>query len=586
MMTFATLALAAVVSLTEVLDGLHDYESGVELEATVSDVFADPLGGDPLNYFLILAEDGKSLYLPMTERLLAGESPFGLVGARIRVKGVACFGSRQPNRRYSGRIFACLKPEDFKIVERGKSDPFAVPPLPVLDRTAPSDLPSLGRRRAFGRVIAVWGGDNFLIAVSPNEVIRVSLVRAAPPRYGEAVDVVGIPETDTYRLHLSRAVWRPSSAVVDYDESAVPLSARELDIGCYGRVVRVRGRIRKTAEPGERLVIESDGRLVSIETDALVTVLGRLEKDAEVEVTGVCVCLIATWRQTAPFPKFDGLVVVPRSPNDVCVLATPPWWTPGRFLVVLALLVALLVAIFIWNRALQALANRRGKALMKERLGAVRSKLQVIERTRLAVELHDTLSQTLAGVAMQIETAQQFPEGASPELLKHLDIADRALDSCRGELRNCLYDLRSDTLNEHDMSEAIRKTLLPHCANVELFIRFNVSRRLLSDQTVHSLLQIIRELALNGIRHGGATQIRIAGAYENGTLSFSVSDNGRGFDPDTRPGVAQGHFGLQGVRERVGGLNGRFRIESAPGKGAKATVSITALGDDGEGKES
>ena len=60
-MILASLLLAAVVPLTEVLDGLHDYEDGVELEATVSDVFADPLGGDPLNYFLILAEGEKSI---------------------------------------------------------------------------------------------------------------------------------------------------------------------------------------------------------------------------------------------------------------------------------------------------------------------------------------------------------------------------------------------------------------------------------------------------------------------------------------------------------------------------------------------
>lgn len=575
-MILASLLLAAVIPLTEVLDGLHDYEDGVELEATVSDVFADPLGGDPLNYFLILAEGEKSIYLPMTADKLAGESPFSLVGSRIWVKGVACFGSRQPNRRYSGRLFACTAPGDFKVVERGSADPFDVLPLPDLSRIAPTDLPSLGRRRATGRVLAVWGGDNLLIAVSSNEVMRVSLVRAAPPRCGETVDVVGIPETDTYRLHLSRAAWRPSSVQIGYDESAEPVTARDLTIWRYGRVVRIEGRIRKTADAGERLVIESDGHLIPVETDALASELGRFEKDAMVEVTGVCVFLIAPWRQTAPFPKFDGVVIVPRSTGDVRILATPPWWTPARFIVVLAILFALLVGIFIWNRALQALANRRGRELMRERLGAVRSKLQVIERTRLAVELHDTLSQTLAGVAMQIETAQQFPDGASPELLKHLDVADRALDSCREELRNCLYDLRSDTLNEKDMSEAIRKTLLPHCANVELVIRFNVSRRLLSDKTVHSLLQIIRELALNGIRHGGATRIKVAGTYENGKLLFSVADNGRGFDPDTRPGVAQGHFGLQGVRERVGSLNGRFKIESAPGEGAKATISISA----------
>ena len=584
-MSFAALLLAAVIPLTEVLDGLHDYEAGVELEVDVTDAFADPLGGDPLNYFLILEEDGKSLYMPVDDDFLAGRSAYGLVGSRIRVRGVPCLGSRQPNRSYSGRIFHCPSIADLHVIRSGTDDPFAVPALPVLADFPPADYPRLGRRRVDARVLAVWGGDNLLVSAGSNRLMRVSLARADPPRCGDTVELAGVPETDTYRLNLSRAVWRPSAAELPRDDSVVDVAADRIEFAYYGRVVRFRGRVRTAAEPKGGLMVESAGRLVRVETDAFEPGYTLPEKDSEVEVTGVCVFLVAPWRPTAPFPEIEGFTIVPRSAADIRVVAAPPWWTPARFLAVLALLVALLIGVAIWNRALQTLAHRRGRELMRERLGAVRSKLQVVERTRLAVELHDTLSQTLAGVAMQIETAQQFPEGASPELLEHLDIADRALDSCREELRNCLYDLRSDTLNERDLSAAIRKTLLPHCANVELVIRFNVPRRLLSDNAVHSLLQIIRELALNGIRHGGATRIKVAGSYEDGKLLFSVADNGRGFDPDTRPGVAQGHFGLQGVRERVGGLNGRFTIESAPGKGAKATVSITA-GGDGERKES
>ena len=53
-----------------------------------------------------------------------------------------------------------------------------------------------------------------------------------------------------------------------------------------------------------------------------------------------------------------------------------------------------------------------------------------------------------------------------------------------------------------------------------------------------------------------------------------MADNGRGFDPERRPGAKDGHFGLQGVQDRVDSFEGDFTIESAPGKGAKATISI------------
>ena len=57
-------------------------------------------------------------------------------------------------------------------------------------------------------------------------------------------------------------------------------------------------------------------------------------------------------------------------------------------------------------------------------------------------------------------------------------------------------------------------------------------------------------------------------------LKFSVRDNGCGFDPDACPGVLDGHFGLQGIRERVASFEGMMDIQSTPGKGTRVSVSI------------
>ena len=60
-------------------------------------------------------------------------------------------------------------------------------------------------------------------------------------------------------------------------------------------------------------------------------------------------------------------------------------------------------------------------------------------------------------------------------------------------------------------------------------------------------------------------------------LLFSVRDNGSGFDPHDRPGVRQGHFGLQGVLERVRALGGSLEITSKPGHGARVAGTMAAL---------
>ena len=116
----------------------------------------------------------------------------------------------------------------------------------------------------------------------------------------------------------------------------------------------------------------------------------------------------------------------------------------------------------------------------------------------------------------------------------------------------------------------------PVVGGADVRIRFNVPRNRLSDVTAHALLQIIRELVANAVLHGRATKIRIAGEFSDDRLHFSVSDNGCGFDPDSCPGPSSGHFGLDGIRERIDKLGGELRIESSPENGAKATISLLA----------
>ena len=124
------------------------------------------------------------------------------------------------------------------------------------------------------------------------------------------------------------------------------------------------------------------------------------------------------------------------------------------------------------------------------------------------------------------------------------------------------------------MNDAIRQALIPHIGQTKLIIRFNVPRTKLTDNAAHALLRIIRELTINAVRHGHATTIRIAGEQTNGLLSFSVRDDGTGFDPQSAPGVQQGHFGLQGIRERIQRFDGEMKIETNRSAGSKISITM------------
>ena len=157
--------------------------------------------------------------------------------------------------------------------------------------------------------------------------------------------------------------------------------------------------------------------------------------------------------------------------------------------------------------------------------------------------------------------------------MPYLEMARRKMQSCRDNLRNCLWDLRSRAFEEKELAEAIRKTIAPHIGETDVRIEMDIPCRKLSDNTIHAVLCIIRELTINAIGHGKASHITIRGTLDETGLSFTVSDDGRGFDPAHRPGLSEGHFGLQGVSERVLRLGGTFDIASTPGHGATATLN-------------
>ena len=148
------------------------------------------------------------------------------------------------------------------------------------------------------------------------------------------------------------------------------------------------------------------------------------------------------------------------------------------------------------------------------------------------------------------------------------------LKSCRSDLKNCLFDLRNDTLAEKDFGTAVKRTLQPLGGDTDISIRFNVKRTRINDAISHAVLSIVRELVANAIRHGHAWTVHVAGVLVNNVLMFSVKDDGTGFDTDNHASADSGHFGLLGIAERLKRLGGEISIVSASGNGTKARVRI------------
>jgi signal transduction histidine kinase len=234
----------------------------------------------------------------------------------------------------------------------------------------------------------------------------------------------------------------------------------------------------------------------------------------------------------------------------------------------------LLAVVLVWNISLRKLSERRGRELFRNQIVRAESELRIDERTRIAAELHDHLAQNLTAIAYQLASAERSRISEPKASAGHLASSLKMLNSCRTELRRCLWDLKSDALNESDIAVAIRKSIEPVSANATVNVIFPVLRSKLSDSTVHTILSITRELAANAVNHGKANLIDVKGKMSDGILRFTVTDNGSGFNPTSAPNTADGHFGLDGIRERLLKHNGSIIIDSAPGNGCRIIISI------------
>ena len=552
----------------DILSGKADFRI-VTLRGTVSDAFRDDI--DERYVILIVSDGSDGILVPMRTGTTTDADIRSYIGAEVSVTGL-CDPQPQTSRRRARHILMPSTENSVKVIRRADSDPFAVPDIQTLELERPSRISSRDRHKVSGKVLAVWQGDTFLLKTANGTLCRVRLSSQPPPTCGDCVEAVGFPETDLYRINLSRAVWRKADDSPIAVPDAVSVLASDLvttsrginfyDISKHGAVVRISGLVRSVPDRDDSdglLYLESDRQVLRIDASACPAALDGVTIGCTVDATGVCAFDTQSWRGNA-FPRIDGVRIVVRFPGDIVVTSRPSWWTVGRLLALVGLLTLAMAAIVVWN-------------LVQRHLAAVR----LADRTRLAVELHDSMSQNLSSVSLQVDAARELIDGSLQKAKHRLDIASKTIDSCRNELRNCIRDLRDNTLGTDDLSAAIRKALLPCVADATLHVRFNVPRRHLSDNATHAILCIVRELATNAVRHGEATSVHVAGALDKGRLCFSVTDDGRGFDPDNRPGIDEGHFGLMGVAERVRSLEGHLDISSSPGAGTRITITIAKL---------
>jgi PAS domain S-box-containing protein len=196
------------------------------------------------------------------------------------------------------------------------------------------------------------------------------------------------------------------------------------------------------------------------------------------------------------------------------------------------------------------------------------------ERTRIARELHDDISQRLALIEISLE---QFGQGApelSPEATKQLQqIVDAASDVSSGvhDLSHQLHPSKLDTLG---LVAAIKSYCMElagqHGLDVH-FLHHNVPRQLPKDVTLCAY-RIVQESLRNAVKHSGSKEVTVEMWGNPTAIDVHVSDSGKGFDVDSPK--ARAGLGLLSMKERLRPLGGELSINSQPKNGTTIKVHI------------
>ncbi len=211
---------------------------------------------------------------------------------------------------------------------------------------------------------------------------------------------------------------------------------------------------------------------------------------------------------------------------------------------------------------------------MRVRRMALEFRAVLSERNRIAREIHDNLAQDILGISVQLELVARLMPAAAEAAKGHLDRARLLVRNSMTEARRYVWDLRSQELHKKDLPAALRDTTsrLTAETGIEAIVEVTGSMQPLPVDVETNLLRIGQEAVNNAVKHALAKRIDVGLNFDTRNVRLSIRDDGRGFNPNDQ--IADGHFGLIGMRERAEQIGGVLTIESTHDRGTKIAVDV------------
>lgn len=199
------------------------------------------------------------------------------------------------------------------------------------------------------------------------------------------------------------------------------------------------------------------------------------------------------------------------------------------------------------------------------------------ERSRLARELHDSVSQQLFAASMLISAINETDVSSIPTLEKQLKMVEQMVQQSQLEMRALLLHLRPVPLKGKSLHDGMVELLSELKQKVPLDVKWKIEPFSFEKGIEDHVFRILQEAVSNTLRHAKATTLDVLLIVRDQVAILRVVDDGVGFNVEE---VKTTSYGLQTMRERALEIGGNFQIVSLPGKGTRMEVKIPILGGD------
>jgi signal transduction histidine kinase len=198
------------------------------------------------------------------------------------------------------------------------------------------------------------------------------------------------------------------------------------------------------------------------------------------------------------------------------------------------------------------------------------------ERSRLATHIHDSLSQSLTAITLQLQAAERDLHQNSNTTGIYLQRAITVARDTLADLRRCIWTLSHESLEGEDLGEALSFLAERLFTGTPVQLELSLQRETgtLPREMRHEILWISKEALANVLKHAQATKVQIELLCGNQEVQLRVHDNGHGFGPARSLGNGNGSFGLISMRKRAERLGGTVAVESQPGRGTRVVALI------------